>query len=139
MRTTDGPALAATSMIAEDSSSVTGCLIVAEFAFWLLVAAIGARSKAPLAVRATTVPPEARMAAASAAMTTVPVPAPRRGAATAGGLAAGAVVSNQCSGVGSRRGQLCVQSVRGSGEGEKEAAPAGGADDAGVTGVTGWE
>ena len=34
IRTTDGPALAATSMIADDSSSVTGCLTVAEFGFW---------------------------------------------------------------------------------------------------------
>src|SRR6476646_7873153 len=119
MRTTDGPALAATLMIAEDSSSVTGCLTVVELVPWVLVAAAGVRSKAPPAVSATTVPPEARTAAARAAAMTVPGPAPRRAGAATGRAVAGVALSNQCSGVGSPSDQLVlVQSVvRGSGAG----------------------
>jgi hypothetical protein len=66
------------------------------------------------------------MAAARAATTTVPGPAPRRAGATAGRAGAGVALSNQCSGVGSRSDQLVlVQSVRGSGAGEYEAGDVG--------------
>ena len=78
IRTTDGPALEATSMMADDSSTLTG---------WRTDAALGllpfapvdgpVRSNAPLAFRAITVPPDARTAAASAAARTVPAPPPR--------------------------------------------------------------
>ena len=76
--TTAGPALAATSMIAESSSMVTGWRAetvapTGEEAGWACC------SKAPVALSATTVPPDARAAASSAAPTTVPAPLPRRG------------------------------------------------------------
>src|SRR4051794_11747012 len=114
-------------MIADDSSRLTGCLTVAELAFWLLPGATAGRSKAPEAVNAATVPPDARTAAARAAAMTVPAPAPRRGCGVTGRAATGAAVSNQCSGVGSFAAHCaCVQSVRGSGAGVYEAAPLAG-------------
>src|SRR4029453_11303395 len=79
MRTTAGLALAATSIVADDSSMVTGWLVaptvvpVGEVA----VAATGF-SSAPEAVSAATVPPDARTAARSAAPRTVPTPRPDR-------------------------------------------------------------
>src|SRR6266446_6058649 len=75
VRTTAGPALAATLMIADDSSLVTCCFpAVADTAFELGAGAAG-RSSAPVALRATKVPPEARTADRSAADRTTPVPA----------------------------------------------------------------
>src|SRR5947208_2476497 len=110
-------------MIADDSSRVTGCLTVAELAFWLLPGATAGRSKAPEAVSAATVPPDARTAAARAAAMTVAAPAPRRGCGVTGRAATGAAVSNQCSGVGSFAAHWAWVQVRGSGAGEYEAAP----------------
>jgi hypothetical protein len=138
IRTTDGLAFAATSMMADDSSRLTGCLTVAGFALELgACVTIVVRFRAPLAFNATTVPPDARMAAARAAASTVPVPLERRVGGAAGRAAAGPAASNQRSGArvcalsGSAQ-RAWAQSVRGSGAGEKEAEAVGGG---GVTGA----
>src|SRR3954469_4269179 len=125
MRTTDGPAFAATSMTAEFSSTVIGWRTGVEFGFWP-AGAIGVdRSKAPLAVSATTVPPEAMTAAARAAASTVPTPTPRRAGAVTGWARTGDPVSNQRSGVGSDSPHAVRDhSGRGSGAGENDAPPA---------------
>jgi hypothetical protein len=88
-------------------------------------AGAAAWSKAPVAFSAATVPPEARIAAARAAATTVPAPALRFGAGPdfTGG---GAGVSNQRSGVGSAVVQwVAPHEARGSGAGEYDVAAAG--------------
>src|SRR4029079_10384066 len=100
IRTTDGPALAATSMIAEDSSSLRGWLM--ELASGpAAVAGLGAAgwSNAPVAFSAATVPPEASTAARRAAPITEPAPGPRRVDRVTGGVAAPPPLSNQRSGV----------------------------------------
>jgi hypothetical protein len=76
MRTTAGPALAATSTIADDSSIVTGCLIEVGSAFE--AGAPAGLSSVPVAVSAAYVPPDARTAARSDAARIVPTPAPDR-------------------------------------------------------------
>ena len=129
MRTTAGLTAAATSIVAEFSSTVTGTLLAPT------VVPVGAglghagRSRLPVARRASTVPPEARTAersgrgedgadtaaAPDAAGSRVPV---ATGAvATAPGTTAG---SYQRSGVGAASGSPSWrdQSVRGSGGGE---------------------
>ena len=124
IRTTAGPALAATLMIADDSSIVIGCLpALVDSAFELAAGAAG-RSSAPVALSAMKVPPEASTADRSAADRTTPVPAPDLAVGVGCTRAVGAV-SNQCSGVG-RAGSgsiqpLADQSGRGSGGGENEA------------------
>src|SRR5882762_8515012 len=73
MRTTAGLIFAATSMIADDSSRVTGCLaptvVLLEAAAPTVVAG---RLSAPDALRARNVPPEARIPPRSAARMTWP-------------------------------------------------------------------
>src|SRR5436853_4396822 len=135
IRTTDGPAFVATSMIADDSSTVTGCTTLAAFGPPAVPGA-AARSRAPLARSASTVPPDASTAAASAAASTVPVPEPTRPALTGvvGGFSTGVDRSNHRSGVGS--GWLHrppAQSVRVSGAGEYVAAGPGRVGCPGVT------
>ncbi len=76
--TTAGPAEAATSMIADDSSMVTGCRADTVAPTGVEAGWAGC-SRAPVALSATTVPPDARAAASSAAPTTEPAPLPRRG------------------------------------------------------------
>ena len=75
--TTAGPALAAASITADDSSIVTGCWApvcwVDPVGDWATV-----RSSAPVRSRTTAVPPAARIADRSDAVTTVPTPAPVR-------------------------------------------------------------
>src|SRR5688572_13703282 len=122
MRTTAGLADAATSMMADDSSMVTGWR---EVTFWPTGEEAGwpCCSKAPVAFSANTVPPEARTAASRAAPTTVPVPAPRRGrSAGTVAVAVGVAGSYQRSWVGCSAGAdqaaRCAHSERGSGDGE---------------------
>src|SRR3954449_4114787 len=75
--TTDGPAAAAASITAEDSSIVTGC-----WAPTCALAPVGVvvtvRSSAPVWLSTATVPPAARTADRSDAVTTVPSPVPPR-------------------------------------------------------------
>ncbi len=73
--TTDGPAFAAASMTADDSSMVTGT--------WLAVCCVPPvrpvvplRSSAPVPLRTATVPPAASTADRSEAVTTAPTPGP---------------------------------------------------------------
>src|SRR5690349_20833567 len=124
MRTTPGLAADATSMVAEDSSIVTGWLFAATVEPVGEVAGRTVRLSAPLAVSAATVPPEARTAARSAAPTIVPVP-PRLVAGLTAAVATGAVAaaeagSYQRSGVGATGGVSVWrdQSGRASGGGE---------------------
>src|SRR3954469_6279063 len=125
MRTTDGPAFAATSMTAEFSSTVIGWRTGVEFGFWPAGVIGDDRSNAPLAGSATTVPPEAMEAAARAAASTVPTPTPRRAGVVTGWAGTGDPVSNQRSGVGAGWPPVVrAPSARGSGAGENEAPPA---------------
>src|SRR5688572_5057318 len=121
--TTAGPALAATSTTADDSSMEIGWRTVAVSAF----AAGGGvvLSRAPEAVSAAKVPPEARTADSSAIPRTVPGPVlPRRRSVTVATGCRGAD-SNQRSGVvGAGAGSVqraLVQSFRGAGGGVNEA------------------
>src|ERR671936_2728965 len=72
IRTTAGLTLAAASMIADDSSIVTGCwaptVVVPPLAVWA-----GWRSRAPDAVRARYVPPDAIVAASTEDNSTGPM------------------------------------------------------------------
>src|SRR5262245_54596401 len=77
IRTTEGPALAAASMIADDSSIVTGWRAAACEAELLLLAPVAAGSRAPAPFRARTVPPAARIAERAEAATMLPGPARR--------------------------------------------------------------
>src|SRR3982751_6574792 len=73
IRTTAGLTLAATSMIADDSSSVTGCRAPIAVAFEAdAPAGVVVRLSAPDASRARNVPPEARTAPRIAARSTWP-------------------------------------------------------------------
>jgi len=120
IRTTAGLAFAATSIVALDSSIVTGWLLAPTVVPVGVTAVAAGRSKAPDAFSATTVPPEARTAARSAAPRTVPVPRPTREPWTAGSWtgAAGTVAagSYQRSGVraATGSGSSRAQSGRGS-------------------------
>ena len=118
--TTAGPAFAAASMTADDSSMVTGtCAPVGCVApAWVVVAV---RSSTPARSRTTTVPPAARTADSREAVTTVPTPAPPRrrgvagwtGAAYAGGGAdvppAGAPHAGEYDDAGGSAGAGCDQ------------------------------
>src|SRR6187455_3660680 len=137
MRTTAGLTLAATAMVADDSSMLTGWLPLTVEPLAATGLGVG-WSRAPVADRARTVPPEARTADRAAARTTEPVldrlarPAEVVGAVTGvvAAVAAAGAGSYQRSGV--TAGAVAVswrdQTGRGSGVGEK---------DAGVTGVIG--
>src|SRR6478735_302649 len=120
IRTTAGLTAAATAMVAEFSSMVTGLTAPTEVPVAVVVAPGSVRSRAPVAPSASTVPPDARTADSSAtAMTGPPVRRDVVGAtATAGaGSAAG---SYQRSGVGVAGGAsyVRIQSGRASGVGE---------------------
>ena len=77
IRTTAGLTLAATAMVADDSSTVTGCVDPVVVAWVEAGAGAAGRSRAPAAPRARTVPPEARTAERSAAARTDPPRPPR--------------------------------------------------------------
>src|SRR5262245_13810936 len=72
--TTAGLALAATSIVADDSSMVTGWLLAPTVVPTGPLATAVGWSNAPDASSARTVPPDARMADRRAAPSTVPVP-----------------------------------------------------------------
>src|SRR6266540_3408447 len=104
IRTTAGLTLAATSIVAEDSSMITGwgAPVVVPWAA-IGVEEIG-RSNAPLALSARTVPPDASTADNTATATIEPAPEPRRrGAVGETGSVTGAG-SYQRSGVGATAG-----------------------------------
>src|SRR5829696_8433417 len=80
--TTAGPAFAAASITADDSSIVTGTPVpVCGEPVWVVVTV---RSSTPARSSTTTVPPAARTADRSDAVTTVPTPAPPRRLGVAG-------------------------------------------------------
>src|SRR6187397_2415094 len=86
--TTAGPSLAATSITADDSSIVTGCVPPVVVALPIEAGGTG-WSKAPLRSSTSTVPPDATTADRSDAAITVPRPGPwRRGLTGAAGVAA---------------------------------------------------
>src|SRR5919106_6281505 len=74
MRTTAGLALAATLIVADDSSMVTGWLLAPTFVTVGVLDTGAGRSSAPVALRATSVPPDASTADRIAAPRTVPRP-----------------------------------------------------------------
>src|SRR5688572_29609261 len=74
IRTTAGLAFAATLIVADDSSIVTGWLLAPTFVAFGVVETAAGRSSAPVALRATSVPPDASTADRSAAARTVPRP-----------------------------------------------------------------
>src|SRR5919107_2066982 len=74
IRTTAGLALAATSIVADDSSIVTGWRADTGVPVAGLEAGWLGRSKAPVALRGGTVPPDASTADSRAAPRTVPRP-----------------------------------------------------------------
>ena len=119
MRTTAGLTLAATAMVADDSSMVTGWVVPTLCPVTTEAAGAG-WSKAPLALRATTVPPEARIADRRAAARTGPIEFRFRATVGAtGAAAAGAAGSYQRSGVvGGTASYSRIQSGRLSGAGE---------------------
>ncbi len=131
IRTTAGLTLDATSMVADCSSMVTGWLALT-FVPLFETGAAPVRSSAPVADRATTVPPEARIADSAAARTTEPVELrPVRPAVVVvlvGGVATGVVDPADVTGAGSYQrsgvtagassGSWRVQTGRGSGAGE---------------------
>src|SRR6476659_10052991 len=93
LRTTAGLTAAATSIVADDSSMVTGWLFAPTV---VPVAAVGVatgRSRTPVALSASTVPPEARTADSSAALKTVPIPPRRRVAGWTLALVTGAAAT----------------------------------------------
>ena len=71
MRTTAGLTLAATAMVADDSSMVTGCVVPTVWPAGPVEDAGAGWSSAPVAPSAKTVPPDARTAERSAAARTV--------------------------------------------------------------------
>src|SRR5690242_13966217 len=75
--TTAGPAVAAASMTADDSSIVTGCCALV---CWVEPdgVVVTVRVMAPVCSRTATVPPAARIADRSDAVTIVPTPGPVR-------------------------------------------------------------
>src|SRR4249919_426898 len=116
--TTAGLTFDATAMVADDSSIATGWRAPA-LVDWGAVTAATGRSRAPTALSARTVPPEARTADSSAAASNdPPLPSPRVvlvGTAVAAGVGAG---SYQRSGVtGGASSQERAQSERVSGAG----------------------
>src|SRR4051812_1155708 len=122
MRTTAGVTFAATSMIADDSSSVTGCFAPTVVPV-VVAAGIGVwRSSAPDAFNARNVPPEPRTPARIAARMTCPSGderVPRGATATVSGRAVGCDQATRSLGVGSDHDELGRdQSARGSGVGE---------------------
>src|SRR6187402_2794251 len=105
IRTTAGLTLAATSMVAEDSSMVTG-LVVPTLLPWPVVGMKAPpRSSAPLAPRTRTVPPAARTADRSETARIEPIPVclrvvpPLDGVTAATGAGVAGAGSNQRSGV----------------------------------------
>src|SRR5918993_4285823 len=87
--TTAGLTVDATAIVADDSSRATGWTAPALDAWGEVAAAVG-RSRAPAALSARTVPPDARTAERSVAAMSEPVPRPsRRPAAVAGAVGAG--------------------------------------------------
>ncbi len=74
MRTTAGLAFAATLIVADDSSIVTGWLLAPTVVVVGVVDTGAGRSSAPVALSATSVPPDASTADRSAAPKTVPSP-----------------------------------------------------------------
>src|SRR3954454_18064425 len=121
IRTTAGVTLAATSMIADDSSSVTGCLAPSVVPVVVAAGSVAWRSSAPDAFRARNVPPDPRTPARIAARMTCPsgdVRRPRGATATVSGRAVGCDQATR-SLVGSDQDELGRdQSARGSGVGE---------------------
>src|SRR6187401_48090 len=117
--TTAGLTLVATAIVADDSSMATGWRAPA-LVDWGDVTAAAGRSRAPVALSARTVPPEARTADSSAAAINAPPPLPsprdvRVGTSVAAGVGAG---SYQRSGVtGGASSHERAQSERVSGAG----------------------
>src|SRR4029079_3369150 len=119
IRTTAGLTLAATLIVADDSSIVTGRgapTLVPCAVTWFVTT----RLRAPVALRPSTVPPAASTAESKATATSDPAPEPRRrGGVGFTGWVTGAG-SYQRSGVGATGvSQSRAQSARGSGVGAK--------------------
>jgi len=96
IRTTAGPALAATLIDRDDSSIVDRCLPALVDSAFELAAGTAGRTSAPVALSAMKVPPEASTADRSAPTGRRPVPAPDLAVVLAVPGRSGAV-SNQCS------------------------------------------
>ncbi len=143
IRTTAGLTLAATAIVADDSSMATGWVVPAFVAGGTLVLVTAGRSSAPVAPRARTVPPDARTADSSETAMSEP-PRPRDRPVSGAGLAA---VVGTAAGAGSYQrsgvtGGVCsherAHSERGSGAGVKRSSGAGPSAEAGVVQVSGW-
>ena len=141
IRTTAGLTLAATAIVADDSSMVTGWVVPALVASGTLVVETTGRSSAPVAPRARTVPPDARTADSSETATSEP-PRPRDRPVSGAGLAA---VVGTAAGAGSYQrsgvtGGVCsherAHSERGSGAGVKRSSGTWPSAEAGVVQVS---